>query len=319
MNDAELLKLREGMNKHGYKIKICPLTGLIRVFKRDDKFDEGYDPTVINYLFVDSEYFKYIREHKLFKDCHTCETPGEFKFGPCPATIDYKNIKCRSGSIFTMFGKARPYRNEYSYYSDIQPQYVVDNYIISNPDYLWHFPNGLFQFQPKGDKYALVEIDKARDLIPTKLNIGDGLIMPITVSDLIGMLALTIGPQIYFIKKEKLVSYTQYMINCKDNNSYWFIGEYNTNLYNVNTGEKFGNADEFFEPHEVVKKVCGTVFVENNIRYPNSKYYIHLYKVKTESGSSLYFADGEDGAIDYIPPLSSGKFTKPALRDTVFF
>jgi hypothetical protein len=138
--------------------------------------------------------------------------------------------------------------------------------------------------------------------------------------NLLGVVAFTIENQKYFIKKDKFVSYSRHMLCCTGDLFYWFVYKsYNTEVYNAVTGAKVENVSEIFEPYEVVKKDCGTVFVDEGTIYPDSKYYIRLYKVKTEYGSNLFFADGEEGTINYMSPMANGKFTKPALKNANYF
>jgi hypothetical protein len=329
-NETEILKLREGMSRIGYKVKFCTWSGLIQLFKKDITFDLGYDPTDIQYLFIEPYLLDRVREKKRLKNTFMRPGTENINFGDEYGTIGYKpKSLCR---IYTTRGPANVYSNVI--YTDrpdkLQPLNIIDGSIILDSADVWKMSNGtLVQFKNvSNNKYKLVEINKAIDLIKTNLKFDEGLIYAILMSvNPVNMITFTVERVPYFIRQHKLVGFSRHSLRIDSGtddapnvNDYWFAkpsgdNPYNNNgikLYNASTGEVADNI--IFEKYEIVNKVRGEVYTDKGIAYPDSIYDTRLYKINIEFGASLYFIVDEYNLIAYIQPQSNGRFTKPAGR-----
>jgi hypothetical protein len=329
-NDTEILKLREGMSRIGYKVKFCPWSGLIQLFKKDITFDLGYDPTDIQYLFIEPYLLDRVRKNKRLKNTFMRPGTEDVTFGNERGTIGYKpTASCR---IYTTKGTATVYSNViYTNRPDkLQPLNIIDGSIILDSTNVWTMPNGeIIQFKNIGNgKYKLVKINKDVDLIKTNLKFNEGLIYPILMSvNPVNMITFTVEGEMYFIQKHKLVGFSRHSLRIDsgsddkpDINDYWFAipkssvfsNRPKIQLYNMATGEVADNI--IFEKYETIVKRRGEVFTADGVTYPDSIYDAHLYKINIEFGASLYFVKEESNLIVYISPQSNGRFTKPASR-----
>lgn len=316
LNESEIATLRAGMSRLGYKVKFCPVSGLIQLFNKDNVNEDGdVDQTRPQYLFMEPENMAEIRKKKLFRmgEIYTSKYGHtKIKFHDYRGFISYYTIG--EYIIYTLKGKAEKYHCYH--HPGTNPLFILNGHVMRDASNVWQFQDGsLFQIMHN----EIIKINGTDRLVKTNLKINKGSICEIKMStNPVNVITLIIEQNIYFIRKHKLDSYTKHELYL-DGGEYWFVhpdaytdpGRGVINLYSTTTGKIADNI--VFEHYTKINKEPGEVYVAKGIAYPSSAKYTYIYSIDIEYGEKIYFGVENDNIV-YIPPQSNGKLTKPAVR-----